>query len=96
MSNVGAGPESMRSYLNDAFYGYEKKYGVEVRPQASLAVRFLNIIQTAFVKTGQQMCILIDEYDSPLQHSWKSPLLGALNLGIACCRAPFSSACRPR
>lgn len=74
MSNAGAEPESIRSYLNDAFYRYEKLYGVEVRPQASLAVRFMNIIQTAFEKTGQQVCILVDEYDSPLLHSWKTPL----------------------
>ena len=73
MSNAGAEPEAIRSYLNDAFCGYEKKYDVEVRPQSSLAVRFLNIIQTAFAKTGRQACILIDEYDSPLQHSWKTP-----------------------
>ena len=73
MSNAGAEPESIRSYLNDAFYRYEKQYDVEVHPQASLAVRFMNIIQAAFRKTGQQVCILVDEYDSPLQHSWKTP-----------------------
>ena len=72
MSNAGAEPESIRSYLNDAFYRYEKKYDVEVSPQASLAVRFMNIIRTAFERTGQQVCILVDEYDSPLQHSWKT------------------------
>lgn len=73
MSNAGAEPETLRAYLNDAFYTYEKKYDVEVREQASLAVRFLNIIQTAFAKTRKQVCILIDEYDSPLQHSWHTP-----------------------
>jgi len=31
------------------------------------------IIQTAYKQTGLQVAVLIDEYDSPLQHSWKTP-----------------------
>ena len=50
-----------------------RSYGIVVRPDSSLAVRFKNIIETACNKTGQQVAILIDEYDSPLQHSWKTP-----------------------
>lgn len=73
MSCGGATPEELNSYLDDAFYKYEQKYEVAVRPEASLAVRFLNIIETVFQKTGRQAVILIDEYDSPLQHSWKTP-----------------------
>ncbi len=49
------------------------EYGIVVRQNSSLAVRFKNIIETAYNKTGQQVAILIDEYDSPLQHSWKTP-----------------------
>ena len=73
MSNAGAEPESIRSYLDEVFHGYEKEYGVEVRSHASLSVRFINILQTANNKTGLQVVVLIDEYDSPLQHSWKTP-----------------------
>lgn len=73
MSCGGAAPEELNSYLDDAFYKYEQKYEVAVRPEASLAVRFQNIIETMFQKTGKQAVILIDEYDSPLQHSWKTP-----------------------
>ena len=73
MSNAGAEAESIRSYLDEVFHGYEKEYGVEVRQQASLSVRFINILQTAYHKTGLQVAVLIDEYDSPLQHSWKTP-----------------------
>ena len=73
MSNAGAEAESICSYLDEVFHGYEKEYGVAVRPQASLSVRFINIIQTAYHKTGLQVAVLIDEYDSPLQHSWKTP-----------------------
>ena len=73
MSNAGAEAETIRSYLDEVFHGYETEYEVAVRPQASLSVRFINIIQTAYHKTGLQVAILIDEYDSPLQHSWMTP-----------------------
>ena len=73
MSQAGAEPESVRSYLDDVFHTLETKYGITVRPNSSLAVRFKNIIESAFNQTGQQVAILIDEYDSPLQHSWKTP-----------------------
>ena len=73
MSQAGAGPESVRSYLDDVFHTLETEYGITVRPNSSLAVRFKNIIESAFNQTGQQVAILIDEYDSPLQHSWKTP-----------------------
>ena len=51
MSCGGATPEELNSYLDDAFYKYEQKYEVAVRPEASLAVRFQNIIETMFQKT---------------------------------------------
>ena len=73
MSRGGATAEDLCSYLNKAFKKYEKLYGVEVDPQDSLANRFDSIIETACEQTGQQAAILIDEYDSPLQHSWKTP-----------------------
>ena len=73
MSQAGAEPESIQSYLDDVFNTFEMEYGIVVRQNSSLAVRFKNIIETAYNKTGQQVAILIDEYDSPLQHSWKTP-----------------------
>ena len=73
MSQAGAEPESIQSYLDDIFNTLETKYGIVVRQNSSLAVRFKNIIEAAYNKTGQQVAILIDEYDSPLQHSWKTP-----------------------
>ena len=63
----------MRSYLDNAFHNLETEYGIVVRQESSLAVRFKNIIEGAYNKTGQQVAILIDEYDSPLQHSWRTP-----------------------
>ena len=73
MSQAGAEPESIQSYLDDVFNTLEMEYGIVVRQNSSLAVRFKNIIETAYNKTRQQVAILIDEYDSPLQHSWKTP-----------------------
>ena len=73
MSQAGAGPETVRSYLDNTFHALETEYGIVVRQESSLAVRFKNIIEGAYNKTRQQVAILIDEYDSPLQHSWKTP-----------------------
>ena len=73
MSRAGAEPETLRSYLNNIFRQYEKEYSLVPDPTDSLADRFNAIIVGAYEQTGQQVAILIDEYDSPLQHSWKTP-----------------------
>ena len=73
MSRAGAEPETLRSYLNNVFRQYEKEYLLDPNPSDSLADRFNAIIVEAYEQTGQQVAILIDEYDSPLQHSWKTP-----------------------
>ena len=73
MSRAGAEPETLRSYLDNTFDRLEKEYGIPPKPTAKLADRFNAIIVGAYEQTGQQVAILIDEYDSPLQHSWKTP-----------------------
>ena len=73
MSRAGAEPETLRSYLNNIFRQYEGEYSLAPDPTDSLADRFDAIIVGAYKQTGQQVSILIDEYDSPLQHSWKTP-----------------------
>ena len=73
MSRAGAAPDTLRSYLDNAFDHLEKEYGIAPKPTDQLADRFDAIIQTAHRQTGQQVAILIDEYDSPLQHSWGTP-----------------------
>ena len=73
MSRAGAGPDTLRSYLNNIFRQYEKEYSLVPNPIDSLADRFNAIIVGSYEQTGQQVAILIDEYDSPLQHSWKTP-----------------------
>ena len=73
MSRGGATADELQSYLNRRFKQFEEKYEITPDATASLAVRFDDIITTAYSKTGKQVAILIDEYDSPLQHSWNTP-----------------------
>ena len=72
MSCAGATKEELQSYLSNTFSEYESIYGIEAKESMSLTTRFGNIITTAYKKTGLKVAILIDEYDSPLQHSWKT------------------------
>ena len=73
MSRAGAEPDTLRSYLNNIFREYEKEYSLVPNSTDSLADRFNAIIVGSYEQTEQQVAILIDEYDSPLQHSWKTP-----------------------
>ena len=73
MSNAGAEPATLRGYLDHSFSRYERTYGINPIPDAPLATRFIDIIEAACTSTGQPVAILIDEYDSPLQHSWRTP-----------------------
>lgn len=73
MSRGGASADEIKSYLNYAFTSYEQQYGIKPKPTDTLNVRLDMIIKAAHKASGQQVAILIDEYDSPLQHSWKTP-----------------------
>ena len=73
MSRAGAEPDTLRSYLDNIFEQYEEEYSLAPDPTDSLADRFNAIIVGAYEQTGLQVAILIDEYDSPLQHSWNTP-----------------------
>ena len=72
MSGAGSSREELISFFEDTFEEYEKKYGITTSPK-TLSKRFKNIIMTAQEQSGQKVAVLIDEYDSPLQHSWKTP-----------------------
>ena len=74
MSRAGAEPESLKDYLNYTFQEYESLYEIKVSNDSSLATRLSEIVRIAYEQTGEQVVILIDEYDSPLQRSWKTPL----------------------
>ena len=73
MSNAGDTAASIRTYLNDVFLKYEQQYGLEPMGKDDLlSIRLSNIFQAAYQKTGQRVVMLIDEFDYPLQHSWKT------------------------
>ncbi len=73
MSCAGASADSVRSYFSNTFRILERKYNVETFDGSSLATRFGNILRTASNDGANPVVILIDEYDSPLQHSWHTP-----------------------
>lgn len=71
MSGAGASRGELISYFEDTFDEYERIYGIDT-PSKTLSKRLKNIIMAAYRQSGRKVAILIDEYDSPLQHSWKS------------------------
>lgn len=73
MSRGGATANEVKAYLDRTFDVYEQLYGIHIKPTDSLGNRFDLIIKTAYEQTRLKVAILIDEYDSPLQHSWKTP-----------------------
>ena len=73
MSMAGATPEGIMAYFNEVFTGYETQYGITPLSSTDYSSRFKNIIVKAYQQTGLPTVVLIDEYDAPLQHSWKTP-----------------------
>jgi hypothetical protein len=59
--NMSELKSSMELQLED----YERLYGVNEKDE-SLSIRFSRVIKRAYEQTGQQVVILIDEYDAPL------------------------------
>ena len=57
--------ESLDEILNDILTKWEKVYGAEPS-EVSLSLRFQGLIQRAAEKTGQNVVILVDEYDKPM------------------------------
>lgn len=72
MSMAGATAAEIKDYFNEAFTAYEAKYGITPLSLTALSSRFKNIIVKAYEQTGMPVAVLIDEYDAPLQHSWKT------------------------
>lgn len=73
MSNAGASAKEVKSYFNSTFRRLERIYNVETFDGDELPTRFENILRTASNEGENPVVILIDEYDSPLQHSWHTP-----------------------
>ena len=73
MSCAGASAKELISYFNSTFRRLERMYNVETFAGDELPTRFENILRTASNEGENPVVILIDEYDSPLQHSWHTP-----------------------
>ncbi len=56
--------EALRNRLDATLCKWEALYGGT--PESDLDLRFENVIEAAYNKTGRQVVILIDEYDKPL------------------------------
>ena len=63
--NNNKSPRTLDINLNDQLAGWEKLYGTEPSEQ-DFATRFRGIIRRACEQKGQQVVLLIDEYDKPL------------------------------
>ena len=73
MSIAGNTADEIKSYFDYAFSNYEQQYHITSTRHSSLSVRFTEILKVAHQATGQTVAVLVDEYDAPLQHSWKTP-----------------------
>ena len=66
--------DRLREVLNIEISRWEKIYGKGVG-EYSPSSRFQGVIQRAYEKTGKQVVVLVDEYDSPLLDSNSNPAL---------------------
>lgn len=69
MSLGGSDAASLKAYLDDRLSYYESIYG-KVETQRSLGNRFNGIIERAYEQSGEQIAVIVDEYDVPLQHTY--------------------------
>ena len=56
------------NYINTTLAGYEKEYSRDSE-DVELKDRMYKLMQKAFAKNGQQVAVLVDEYDAPLQNT---------------------------
>jgi len=59
--------DALSDYISGMLDIYEKEYGKG--SFTNLNSRFAYLIEKAYEKTGQQVAVLVDEYDAPLQHT---------------------------
>lgn len=60
--------DDLSSYLNSAITKYEKEYGREDEDE-TLKDRFITLIKKGNDKYNVPVAVLVDEYDTPLQHT---------------------------
>ena len=57
--------EQLEAYLGYILEDEEKKWGI-TRPRSGANNRLIDLINTAYEKSGKQVVVLIDEYDAPM------------------------------
>lgn len=65
--------ERVHGILNSILSDYEERWNVEVYDEYNYDTRLNNIIKTAYEQTGEQVVVLIDEYDAPMLDSIDKP-----------------------
>jgi hypothetical protein len=65
-------PESLDSILNNTLCKWEKNYNL-TQSENTFGVRFANVIERAKEVTGQDVVILVDEYDKPILEEIDNP-----------------------
>ena len=58
-------PEQLKLYLGYILEDQEKKWGIN-EPRIGANNRLIDLINTAYEKSGKQVVVLIDEYDAPM------------------------------
>lgn len=58
-------PEQLELYLGYILEDQEKKWGIN-EPRIGANNRLIDLINTAYEKSGKQVVVLIDEYDAPM------------------------------
>lgn len=69
-----ANADALRSSIDVQLYLWEKVYG-SVEKENTFSLRLEGIIRRAYEQTGQQVVLLVDEYDSPMLDSNSNPEL---------------------
>lgn len=67
--------ENLHDILNMILLRQEEKYGIETNKSQAYSARLTHILETAIQKTGKQVVVLIDEYDSPMHDSMSDKVL---------------------
>lgn len=57
--------ESLKAFIGSIFKDFEKEYGINDTEQ-ELSRRFEAILKAAYMSSGRQVVVLVDEYDAPL------------------------------
>ena len=58
--------KALQEELDKHLVIWEQTYGMVIDKSLSPETRFYNVIRTAYIQTGSQVVVLVDEYDKPL------------------------------